>query len=59
MDSDLKYELEKIANLVDDIKRNSLREIKEKLREMDLNEIKYALSDIKSRLSSLESKIQK
>ncbi|KKT25358.1 MAG: hypothetical protein UW11_C0029G0009 [Parcubacteria group bacterium GW2011_GWA2_43_9b] len=69
MDSDLKYQLDKIVDSIDDIKRRNLDdikrklegldEIKQKLQDIDLREIKDMLRDIKSRLESIEGKIQK
>ncbi len=59
MDSDTKYELDKIQSSIEDMRRLNLDDIKRKLQDLDLREIKDMLRDIKSRLESIESKIQK
>ncbi|MBU4142409.1 hypothetical protein KJ590_00205 [Patescibacteria group bacterium] len=59
MESDIKYEFQKITELIEDIRRTNLKEVKDKLRDFDAQELKYALKEIKDKLDSLESKIQK
>ena len=59
MESDIKYEFEKIITKIEDMRRINLGEIKQKLQDLDPREIKDMLRDIKSRLESIESKIQK
>ncbi len=59
MDSDTKYQLDKIQSSIEDMRRLNLDDIKRKLQDLDLREIKDMLRDIKSRLESIESKIQK
>jgi len=70
MDSDLKYQLDKIQSSVDDMRRLNLDDIKRKLEGLEdikrklqddssLREIKDMLREVKSRLESIESKIQK
>lgn len=59
MEGDIKYEFEKITNLIEEIKRTSLREVKEKLNDLDPQRIKITLEDIKNRLERIENKIQK
>ena len=59
MDSDIKSMLDKIVSSIDDMKRINLSDIKQKLQDLDLREIKSMLSDIKSRVESIENKIQK
>ena len=59
MDSELKYELQKIQDAIDGIKRDELYKIKEKLQDFNAQELKYALREIKDKLDNLENKIQK
>lgn len=69
MDSDMKYQFDKIISSIEDMRRlnlddikrklQDLDEIKRKVQDLDLREIKDMLRDIKSRLESIESKIQK
>lgn len=59
MDSDIKYEFQRIIDLIEDIRRTNLKEVKEKLRDFDAQELKYALKEIKDKLDNIESKIQK
>jgi len=59
MDSDIKYEFQKLTDLIDGIKRGELYHIKEKLGNFDTQEIKYALKEIKDKIDNLENKIQK
>jgi len=59
MESEIKYEFEKIMTKLEDIRRLNLTEIKQKIEEINGREIKESLRDIKSRLESLENKIQK
>jgi len=59
MESDIKYEFEKIMTKLEDLRRLNLTEIKQKIEEINGREIKEALRDIKSRLENIESKIQK
>ena len=59
MESDIKYEFEKIITKLDDFKRLNFSELKQKIEEINGREIKEALRDIKSRLEDIENKIQK
>lgn len=58
-DDTIKYEFQKLADLVDGIKRGELSDLKEKLRDFNVQELKMAIADIKSRLEKIENKIQK
>ncbi|MBU2036994.1 hypothetical protein KJ866_02205 [Patescibacteria group bacterium] len=59
MDSDIKYEFQKLTELIDRLKREDLYNLKEKFRDFNMQEIKYALKEIKDKLDNIESKIQK
>lgn len=59
MESDLKYKLEEIVNLLNQIKTSILPEIKRKVEELDIRSVKEDLRSIKERLGAIESKIQK
>jgi len=59
MENDIKYQLEKIITMIEEMKRISLAEIKQKIQDIEAREIKETLREIKNRLDSLESKIQK
>ncbi len=59
MEDDIKYEFQKISDSLDTIKREDLYNLKEKLREFNIQELKMAIADIKNRLERIENKIQK
>ena len=59
MDSDIKYALDAITTKIDDIKRINFDDIKRKIDDLHIGEIKEMLRDIKSRVEIIESKIQK
>jgi len=58
MDSDIKYLLDKIVSSTEDTKR-ICDDMKRKLQELDLREIRDIVKEIKSRVEIVESKIQK
>lgn len=59
MEDDTKYQFEKIITMLEDMKRLTLAEIKQKLSDLEPRETKEMLREIKSRLDDIESKIQK
>jgi len=58
MEDEIKYKLNEIATKLDDLKRLNLAEIKQKLQDLNLGDIKETLREIKSRLEKIEEKIQ-
>lgn len=59
MEDDIKYPLQKIQETLEGIKRDDLNKIKEKLRDLNVEELKYALKEIKGKLEEIEIKLQK
>ena len=59
MEDDIKYAFQKIQDAIDEIKRNELYKLQEKLSEFNAYEFKTALREIKEKLGDIESKIQK
>lgn len=58
MESDIKYEFEKINNTLEDLKRDTLPELKRMIENANLGEIKMKLGEIKDKLSRIEDKIK-